>query len=164
VAGAPQAGDERCEDGCVADTVEANDEDVCDAKRPFARRLRRRAAEAISMLDPAAVVTFGDVDGFRVVRSLGTAYGEAILPRNFLRATLRSVGAFIGLAPVDYLTDSERARADCVTSLLRSAERLGANGVVRVQFEALEMHDGATCLRAVGDAVLLEPPPRGLRR
>jgi uncharacterized protein YbjQ (UPF0145 family) len=116
------------------------------------------------MLDPAAVVTFEDVEGYRVVRTLGTAYGEAILPRNVLRATLRSVGAFIGLAPIDYLTDSERARGECVTSLLRSAERLGANGVVRLQFESLEMHDGATCLRAVGDAVWLEPQPRGLQR
>ena len=60
------------------------------------------------MIAPDAVVTFERVDGFRVVKSFGYAYGQATRPRNILRATFRSIGAFIGLAPVEYLTDAER--------------------------------------------------------
>ena len=59
---------------------------------------------------PEAVVTFDRVDGFRVVKSFGYAYGQATRPRNLLRSTFRSIGAFIGLALIEYLTDAERAR------------------------------------------------------
>ena len=47
---------------------------------------------------PEAVVTFERIDGYRIIRSFGFAYGHASRPRNVLRATFRSIGAFIGLA------------------------------------------------------------------
>jgi hypothetical protein len=74
------------------------------------------------MIAPDAVVTFERVDGFRIVKSFGYAYGQASRPRNFLRATFRSIGAFIGLAPVEYLTDAERSRTECLAELVRKAE------------------------------------------
>jgi uncharacterized protein YbjQ (UPF0145 family) len=108
------------------------------------------------MIPPEAVVTFDRVDGFRVVKSFGYAYGQATRPRNLLRATFRSIGAFIGLAPVEYLTDAERARADCLSALLRKAEATGANGILGLQFQASEQPDGSTRVLAFGEAVLLE--------
>jgi uncharacterized protein YbjQ (UPF0145 family) len=111
----------------------------------------------VLMLDPTAIVTFDRIDGYRVVRTLGTACGEAVLPHNRFRSTLRSVGAFIGLAPIEYLTDIERVRPECLCSLVHSAELLGANGVLSLRFESCEMGDGSTRLRALGNAVVLEP-------
>jgi uncharacterized protein YbjQ (UPF0145 family) len=109
---------------------------------------------------PEAVVTFEHVDGYRVVRSFGFAYGHASRPRNMLRATFRSIGAFIGLAPMEYLTEAERARAESLSALIRKAENLGANGIVGLQFQASEGSDGSTRVLAFGEAVLLEPPPQ----
>ena len=57
------------------------------------------------MIAPEAVVTFERLDGFRVVKSFGLTRGEAVCARSLLRSTFRSIGAFIGLAPIDYLTD-----------------------------------------------------------
>lgn len=114
-------------------------------------------------LAPEAVTTFERVDGFRVVRSFGYAYGQASRPRNMLRATFRSIGALIGLAPIEYLTDAERTRAESLQALLAKAETMGANGVVGLQFQATEDPDGATRVLAFGEAVLLEPAP-GVRR
>lgn len=108
------------------------------------------------MIPPEAVVTFERVDGFRVVKSFGYTYGQATRPRNLLRSTFRSIGVFIGLAPVEYLTDAERARADCLAQLLRKAESAGANGVLGLQFQATEQADGSTRVLAFGEAVLLE--------
>jgi uncharacterized protein YbjQ (UPF0145 family) len=108
---------------------------------------------------PEAVVTFEHIDGYRVIRSFGFAYGQASRPRNVLRATFRSIGAFIGLAPIDYLTEAERARAESLSALIRTAEDLGANGIVGLQFQASEAADGSTRVLAFGEAVLLEPPP-----
>jgi uncharacterized protein YbjQ (UPF0145 family) len=110
-------------------------------------------------LAPEAVTTFERVEGYRVVRSFGYAYGQASRPRNVLRQTFRSIGALIGLAPLDYLTEAERTRAESLSALLEKAETLGANGVLGVQFQASEGPDGATRVLAFGEAVLLDPSP-----
>jgi uncharacterized protein YbjQ (UPF0145 family) len=110
-------------------------------------------------LAPDAVTTFERIEGYRVVRSFGYAYGQASRPRNVLKQTFRSIGQLIGLAPVEYLTDAERTRADSLEVLLRKAEGMGANGVIGLQFQASEGPDGATRVLAFGQAVLLEPAP-----
>ena len=106
-----------------------------------------------------AVVTFERVEGYRIVKSFGYAYGHASRPRSILRTTFRTIGAIIGLAPIDYLTTAERARTECLTAMVRSAEDMGANGIVGVRFQASEAADGSTRVLAFGEAVLLEPPP-----
>ncbi|MEA2688308.1 MAG: hypothetical protein QOJ39_2568 [Candidatus Eremiobacteraeota bacterium] len=115
-------------------------------------------------LSADAVTTFERIEGYRVVRSFGYAYGQASRPRNVLKQTFRSIGALIGLAPVEYLTDAERTRTDSLEELLRKAEGMGANGVIGLQFQASEGPDGATRVLAFGEAVLLDPPPDGDRR
>ncbi len=110
-------------------------------------------------LAPEVVTTFDRVEGYRVLRSFGYVYGQASRPRNVLKQTFRSIGALIGLAPVEYLTDAERARTESLEALLRKAEAMGANGVMGLQFQASEGPDGATRVLAFGEAVLLEPAP-----
>jgi uncharacterized protein YbjQ (UPF0145 family) len=110
-------------------------------------------------LAPEAVVTFEKIDGYRVVRSYGYAYGHAARPRNLLRATFRSIGVFIGLAPMEYLTEAERARTDSLAMLIAKAEGMGANGIIGLQFQASEQNDGTTRVLAFGEAVVLEPTP-----
>ena len=110
-------------------------------------------------LAPDAVTTFERIEGYRVVRSFGYAYGQASRPRNVLKQTFRSIGVLIGLAAIDYLTDAERTRADSLEALLEKAETMGANGVIGVQFQATEGPDGATRVLAFGEAVLLDPAP-----
>ena len=112
-----------------------------------------------SAIAPEAVVTFDRLDGFAIVKTCGSARGEGIVPRNVIRATFRSIGSLIGLAPIDYLTDAERARTESIVALARDAERLGANGVVNLRFDASELGDGSTRVIAYGDAVLLDPQP-----
>jgi uncharacterized protein YbjQ (UPF0145 family) len=105
-----------------------------------------------------AVVTFDRVEGFRVVKSFGYAYGHAMRPRNLIRSTFRHIGQFIGLSSsVEYLTEAERARAECLLALVAKAGEMGANGVVGLQFQASEQRDGSTRVLAFGEAVLLEP-------
>lgn len=111
------------------------------------------------MISPEAVTTFDRIEGFKLVKSFGYAHGDASRPRNVWRATFRSLGVFVGLAPIDYLTDAERARNECLAALLEKADRMGANGVVGLQFQAIENADGSTRVIAFGEAVLLEPPP-----
>ena len=111
---------------------------------------------------PEAVVTFDRLDGFRVVESFGLARGEGVVPRNLIRATFRSIGSLIGLTPIDHLTDAERARSESIAALARDAERMGANGIVNLRFDASEIADGSTRVLAFGEAVC-SIPHRGSR-
>jgi len=108
---------------------------------------------------PEAVMTFDAPEGFAVVRSLGAVRAEAIVPRNFIRATFRSIGTLIGLGPAEALSDAERARGEALAMLLGTAHDLGANGVVKLRFDASERSDGSTHVAASGEAMLLDPAP-----
>jgi uncharacterized protein YbjQ (UPF0145 family) len=103
------------------------------------------------------VVTLDAPDGFRVVAVLGRVTGSAVRPHNMLRATFRSIGAFIGLAPIEYLTDAERGREEALEALRAKAAALGADAVIKTRFEALEQPDGSTIVAASGEAVRLAP-------
>lgn len=103
------------------------------------------------------LVTLDAPDGFRVVASYGRVTGTAVRPHSMLRATFRSIGAFIGLAPLEYLTDAERAREEALEDLRGKASALGADAVIKIRFEAVESSDGSTRVLAYGEAVRLAP-------
>ncbi len=104
------------------------------------------------------LVTLDVPEGFRVLRHFGRVTGSATRPHNMLRATFRSIGAFIGLAPIEYLTDAERAREEALEDLRNKAGALGADAVIKIRFEAVEQPDGSTIVMASGEAVRLQPP------
>ncbi len=109
------------------------------------------------MVTAEFVVTLDRIDGYRVVTDLGRLTGAAVRPRSMLRDTFRSIGLFIGLAPTEYLTDAEHARADCLEDLRKNADALGANGIINLQFVVSESAEGSTRVLASGQAVVLEP-------
>jgi uncharacterized protein YbjQ (UPF0145 family) len=109
------------------------------------------------MIAKENLVTLDAPDGFRVIASFGRVTGTATRPHSMLRATFRSIGAFIGLAPIEYLTDAERAREEALDDVRAKAAALGADAVIKIRFEAVEAPDGGTQVLAYGEAVRLAP-------
>jgi uncharacterized protein YbjQ (UPF0145 family) len=109
------------------------------------------------MIAKENLVTLDAPDGFRVLASCGNVTGTATRPHSMLRATFRSIGAFIGLAPIEYLTDAERAREEALEDLRNKAAALGADAVIKIRFEAIEDGDARTEVVAFGEAVRLAP-------
>jgi uncharacterized protein YbjQ (UPF0145 family) len=109
------------------------------------------------MIAKENLVTLDVADGPAVLCALGRVTASVTRPGNMLRATFRSIGAFIGLAPIEYLTDAERAREAVLDVLLTKAERLDADAVINIRFEAVERPDGSTQVIAYGEAVRLAP-------
>jgi uncharacterized protein YbjQ (UPF0145 family) len=101
------------------------------------------------------VVTFEQLDGFRTVRQFGYVSGIASRPRNRLRSTFRSLGMLIGLAASEFLSDAEQLRNEALEALRGSADALGANAVVGLQFHVSEGNDGSCKVVAFGQAVLV---------
>jgi len=121
--------------------------------------LADNANNAQRAIAPEAVVTFDRLVGFDVLRSFGEVRGEAIVPRSFFRATVRTIGLLIGSNAAEVLTEAERARAEALAALLADARALGANGIVKLRFDAREQSDGSTRVTAHGEAMLLDPAP-----
>jgi uncharacterized protein YbjQ (UPF0145 family) len=109
------------------------------------------------MIAKENLVTLDAPDGFRVLASYGRVTGAAARSHSMLRATFRSIGAFIGLAPVEYLTDAERAREEALEDLRNKASALGADAVIKIRFEAVEDDGGSTEVLVYGEAVRLAP-------
>jgi len=143
-----QCGDGGHECKSVADRIKTDEE--------HGRRTCRACGHE-TVIAKENLVTLDVPDGFRVLRELGRVTGSATRPHNMLRATFRSIGAFIGLAPIEYLTDAERAREEALEDLRGKAGALGADAVIKVRFEAVEEADGSTIVMASGQAVRLVP-------
>lgn len=109
------------------------------------------------MIEKENLVTLDVPEGFRILSTLGRVSGAASRPHNALRATFRSIGAFIGLAPLEYLTDAERTREEALEALRREAAALGADAVIKVRFDAVEGEHDITQVVAYGEAVRLAP-------
>lgn len=105
------------------------------------------------MVERQNLVTFDELEGYRVVRSLGYVSGSASRPRNRLRATVRSIGVLIGLSAGEYLSDAERLREVAIDALRKKADALGANAVIGLRFYASEGADGSCRVVAFGQAV-----------
>lgn len=103
------------------------------------------------------LVTLDVPEGFEVTARLGSVTASATRPHNMIRATFRSIGAFIGLAPVEYLTDAERGREEALDLMYGKAAEMGADAVIHIRFEAFEQADGSTQVLARGEAVRLRP-------
>jgi len=117
------------------------------------------AGNAAGAIAPEAVVTFDSLAGFAIVRSIGNVRGEAIVPRNFLRATFRTIGTIIGISASEFGGDAERARSSALAALRANACALGANSIVKLRFDAREQSDGSTRVAAYGEALVLDPVP-----
>ncbi len=104
-------------------------------------------------------MTFDVPAEFAVLRTLGDVHAEAVMPRDFIRATFRTIGTLIGLSPAEALTDAERGRSEALAVLLDRAHAVGANAIVRLRFDAVERSDGSTLVAASGEAMVLDPAP-----
>ena len=99
------------------------------------------------------VVTFDEIEGYRIAQSFGHVSGSASRPRNRLRSTFRSLGMLIGLSSTEFLSDAEQLRNEAIEALRRRADAMGANAVVGLQFFVSEENDGSCEVVAFGRAV-----------
>lgn len=100
-------------------------------------------------------MTFAQIDGYAVARRLGYVSGVASQQPSRLRATFRSIGALIGIARDELLTDAEILRTQAIALLCERAGELRANAVVNTQFHVSEGPDGKCTVVAFGEAVVL---------
>src|SRR5947208_4207695 len=106
------------------------------------------------------VTTQFELDGFRVVRTLGVVRGIGVRSRSILGTIGASLQTILG-GNITLLTQlCEKTRAEAFDLMLRHAADLGGNAVVGARYDATEIMQGVTEVLAYGTAVLVEPISR----
>jgi uncharacterized protein YbjQ (UPF0145 family) len=103
------------------------------------------------------VVTTEDVTGHRIVEMKGQVFGLVVRSRGLggnIMATLRSLG---GGEIIEYTQLLEDARRHAVDRMVQNATAMGANAVIRMQYDSSEIGTTMSEIVAYGTAAVIEP-------
>ncbi len=110
-----------------------------------------------SLVSHTMVTTQFELDGFRVVRTLGVVRGIVVRSRSIVGTIGASLQTILG-GNITLLTNlCEKTRAEAFDLMLQHAAELGGNAVVGARYDATEIMQGVTEVLAYGTAVLVEP-------
>ncbi len=102
------------------------------------------------------IVTTEGIAHYRVVQTLGHVFGLVVRSRGLggnIMAGLRSLG---GGEITEYTEMLEEARRHALDRLEQNATAMGANAVVRMQFDSSEIGQTMSEIVAYGTAVIVE--------
>ena len=103
------------------------------------------------------VTTQFELDGYRVVRTLGVVRGITVRSRSVFGTIGASLQTLVG-GNITLLTNlCEKTRAEAFDLMLQHAGEIGANAVVGARYDATEVMQGVTEVLAYGTAVIVEP-------
>lgn len=103
------------------------------------------------------VTTQFELDGYRVVRTMGVVRGIVVRSRSIFGTLGASLQTLVG-GNITLLTNlCEKTRAEAFDLMLEHAGQLGANAVVGARYDATEVMQGVTEVLAYGTAVFVEP-------
>lgn len=103
------------------------------------------------------VTTQFELDGYRVIRTLGVVRGITVRSRSIFGTIGAGLQTLIG-GNITLLTNlCEKTRAESFDLMLQHAGELGANAVVGARYDATEVMQGVTEVLAYGTAVVVEP-------
>jgi uncharacterized protein YbjQ (UPF0145 family) len=102
------------------------------------------------------VTTQFELDGFRVVRTLGVVRGIVVRSRSIFGTIGAGLQTLVG-GNITLLTNlCEKTRQDAFDLMLQHAAELGGNAVVGARYDATEVMQGVTEVLAYGTAVYVE--------
>ena len=108
-------------------------------------------------LSPHMVTTAFNLDGFRVVRTLGVVRGITVRSRSIFGTLGGTLHTLVGGNITAFTRLCEVARAEAFEIMVQHASEIGANAVIGMRYDANEIMNGVTEVLAYGTAVVVEP-------
>ena len=102
------------------------------------------------------VVTTEQIEGKKIVETLGLVRGSTIRARHVGRDIMASLRNVVGGEITDYTVMLAQAREEALQRMIEQAEKMGANAVVGARFVTSMVMSGAAEMVAYGTAVKLE--------
>lgn len=115
------------------------------------------AATSARMVSHNMVTTQFELDGYRVVRTLGVVRGIVVRSRSIFGTIGAGLQTLVG-GNITLLTNlCEKTRSEAFDLMLIHAAELGGNAVLGARYDATEVMQGVTEVLAYGTAVVVEP-------
>jgi uncharacterized protein YbjQ (UPF0145 family) len=102
------------------------------------------------------ITTMFDLPGYRVVRNFGVVRGITVRSRSIVGNIFGALQTLFGGNISIYTELCERARAEAFQIMAAEADRVGANAIVAVRYDATELMAGLTEVLCYGSAVVVE--------
>jgi len=114
------------------------------------------AVSAGRMVPHNMVTTQFELDGFRVVRTLGVVRGITVRSRSIFGTIGASLQTLVG-GNITLLTElCEKTREQAFEKMVEHASLMGADAVIGTRYDATEIMQGVTEVLCYGTAVRLE--------
>ena len=102
------------------------------------------------------VTTAPSLPGYTLTRNLGVVRGITVRSRSIVGNVFGGLQTLFGGNITIYTKLAEQARQEAYDLLVKDAERLGANAILAMRYDANEINAGVTEVLAYGTAVEIE--------
>ena len=102
------------------------------------------------------IVTMNDLPGYRVTQVIGLSRGITVRSRSIVGNIGGAIQSIFGGNITVYTNLAEQARAEALSLLEADAQKMGANAIIAMRYDANEIMDGITEVLAYGTAVVVE--------
>jgi len=107
-------------------------------------------------MDHSLVTTNFQLDGYRIVKSIGVVRGIVVRSRSVVGNIGAAIQILFGGNITLYTELCERTRSDAFEVMIKHAEELGANAVIGFRYDATEIMGGVTEVLAYGTACIVQ--------
>ena len=104
----------------------------------------------------ALTTTTFELDGYRIVQTLGVVRGITVRSRSIFGTIGGSLQTLFGGNITLFSELCEKTRAEAFELMIQHAQQLGANGVIGIRYDATEIMQGVTEVLCYGTAVIVE--------
>lgn len=108
------------------------------------------------MIDHAMVTTNIELNGYKVIKSLGLVRGITVRSRSLLGNIAGGLQTLFGGKISIYVELCEKTREEAYQQMLQNAAERGANAIISVRYDANEVISGVNEVLAYGTAVIAE--------
>ena len=102
------------------------------------------------------ITTSDQIEGKRIVQTLGLVKGSTIRARHVGRDLMAALRNLVGGEVTDYTKMMAESREQAIQRMVADAEKLGANAIVGVRFTTSMVMSGAAEMMAYGTAVKVQ--------
>lgn len=102
------------------------------------------------------VVTTDEITGYEIVEVYGEVFGLVVRSRGLVGNILAQIRSLFGGEIIEYTHMLEEARKHAMDRMVKNAIEMGANGILRMQFDSSELSGSMSEIVAYGTAVKLK--------
>ena len=106
-------------------------------------------------MDHSLTTTTFELEGYRVVKQLGVVRGIVVRSRSLLGTIGGSLQTIFGGNITLFSELCEKTRGEAFDMMLEHAEKLGANAVMGIRYDAAELMSGVSEVLCYGTAVVV---------